>query len=98
MNRSPILLPITQITLPQKQKKLDETNQHRQELEKALAAEQAHQEELQVQIQQLASQLPFTDKAAVSEKTKEITTEAEQITTAQQSAQAALEAAVKQVS
>lgn len=83
--------------LPQKQKKLDETNQHRQELEKALAAEQAHQEELQVQIQQLASQLPFTDKAAVSEKTKEITTEAEQITTAQQSAQAALEAAVKQV-
>ncbi len=82
--------------LPQEQKKLDDTNQHRQELEKAIAAEQAHQEELQVQIRQLESQLPFADKAAVSEKMKEISAEADQITAAQQSAQDALDAAVKQ--
>lgn len=83
--------------LPQEQKKLDDTNRHRQELEKAIAAEQAHQEELQVQIRQLESQLPFADKAAVSEKMKEISAEADQITAAQQSAQDALDAAVKQV-
>lgn len=83
--------------LPQEQKKLDDTNQHRQELEKAIASERARQKELQVQIRQLESQLPFADKAAVSEKMREISAEADQITAAQQSAQDALDAAVKQV-
>ena len=88
---------IEQKLRPQDQQALEQEKERKQNFEKKLAAEQAHQEELQVQIRQLASQLPFADKAAVSERMQSITAEIDQITGEQESAQAALDETVRTI-
>ncbi len=83
--------------LPEKRKALEEIERHMQAAEKKRAEDQARQEELQKQIVQTESGLPFANAAKASERIKMVSDVADQIEKEHENAQTELHAVTEQV-
>lgn len=83
--------------LPQEQARLTQIDRHKQTLEQDLAGARVHRENLQAQLRQLESQLSFPNQEAVTRQLKDTAAEIRRIEANVSQAQAALEAAARQL-